>query len=131
MWCSRCANTTELWNAGAGVDPASITWPQVFSGPAVPGLSETDGRPITTVRGKNFSTNMYHYFEIVVQGGDGRSASGVRHDGIYLSLVSPDHIPVKRGGVIPRIEDEGKEAAWDFFVGQDCVPQEGAWNNNG
>jgi len=134
MWCSRCADTSALWEAGEGVDPAWITWPQIFGGTErdVPdGLTEKDGRPITKVNGQDFSSNMYHYFEIVVQGGDGQSARDVRRDGVYFSMVSPDHIPVKRGKVIPRNVDIGKMPAWDFFVGQDCVPQEGAWTNNG
>jgi hypothetical protein len=28
-------------------------------------------------------------------------------------------------------EDAAKKPAYDFYVGQNCVPQEGAWNNQG
>lgn len=136
MWCSRCENTTTLWEKGGIVDPAWITWKQIFTesklgADDVPtGLSKTDGTPITSVRDKNFVGNQYHYFEIVVQGGDGQSARDVRRDAVYFSLVSPEEIPVSQGAVTPQSKDD-KMPAWDFFVGQDCVPQEGAWTNNG
>lgn len=54
-----------------------------------------------------------------------------RRDALYLSLVSPDSIRVAMGDVVLVSEDAAKEPAYDFFVGQNCVPQEGAWNNQG
>jgi hypothetical protein len=133
MWCSRCENTTALWTAGKGTDPAWITWKQIFAAPDMQDrdIKPTNGEPITRVGRSNFDGNAYHYFEFLVRGGDGLSAKDVRRDGVFFSLVSPDHIPVKRGQVIPRSEDQSKIPAWDFFIGQNCVPREGAWTNNG
>ena len=90
-----------------------------------------DGQPITFVRGQKFENNQYHYFEFVVAGGDGLIADDVRRDAVYLSLVSPSSIRVSTGQVVVVSEDAAKKPAYDFYVGQNCVPQEGAWNNQG
>jgi hypothetical protein len=66
-----------------------------------------------------------------VKGGDGLIADDIRRDAVYLSLVSPASIRVATGQVVVVSEDAAKKPAYDFYVGQNCVPQEGAWNNQG
>lgn len=109
-----------------------VTFPQVFADAETPtDVSSTDGQPITFVRGQPFESNQYHYFEFTVSGGDGNRADDVRRDAVYLSLVSPSSIRVSKGEVVVVSEDAAKKPAYDFYVGQNCVPQEGAWNNQG
>jgi hypothetical protein len=90
-----------------------------------------DGQPITFVRGQKFENNQYHYFEFTVAGGDGLIADDVRRDAVYFSLVSPMSIRVSSGQVVIVSADAAKKPAYDFYIGQNCVPQEGAWNNQG
>ena len=131
VFCSRCENTTALWMDDKA-DPSWITFKQVFGDKETPGdISSKDGQPITYVRGQPFESNQYHYFEFTVSGGDGNRADDVRRDAVYLSLVSPSSIPVSKGAVVIASEDAAKKPAYDFYVGQNCVPQEGAWNNQG
>jgi len=113
-------------------DPSWITFPQIFAEGDTPGdLSSKDGQPITFVREQAFESNQYHYFEFTVSGGDGLIADDVRRDAVYLSLVSPSSIRVSKGAVVVVSGDAAKKPAYDFYVGQNCVPQEGAWNNQG
>ena len=131
VYCSRCENTTALW-LDNNADPSWVTFPQVFADAETPtDVSSTDGQPITFVRGQPFESNQYHYFEFTVSGGDGNRADDVRRDAVYLSLVSPSSIRVSKGEVVVVSEDAAKKPAYDFYVGQNCVPQEGAWNNQG
>ena len=130
-YCSRCENTTALW-LDQNADPSWITFPQIFAEGDTPGdLSSKDGQPITFVREQAFESNQYHYFEFTVSGGDGLIADDVRRDAVYLSLVSPSSIRVSKGAVVVVSGDAAKKPAYDFYVGQNCVPQEGAWNNQG
>jgi hypothetical protein len=131
-FCSRCENTTALW-LSADKDPSWIDFKEIFANrpKELSDVSPTDGRPITFVRGQPFSDNQYHYFEFKVEGGDGQVADDIRRDAVYLSLVSPDTIPVAKGQIIQVSENNAKKPAYDFYVGQNCVPQEGRWNNQG
>jgi len=130
-YCSRCENTTALWFDDEA-DPSWITFAQIFEKKGTPAdLSAKDGQPLTFVRGQAFESNQYHYFELTVSGGDGLIADDVRRDALYLSLVSPETIRVATGDVVVVSEDAAKKPAYDFYVGQNCVPQEGAWNNQG
>ena len=130
-YCSRCENTTALWMSGTA-DPSWITFSQVFQQENTPAdISSKDGQPVTFVNGQAFEANQYHYFEFMVKGGDGLIADDIRRDAVYLSLVSPESIRVSTGEVVVVSEDAAKKPAYDFYVGQNCVPQEGAWNNQG
>ena len=131
-FCSRCENTTALW-LSADKDPSWIDFKEIFANrpKELSDVSPTDGRPITFVRGQPFSDNQYHYFEFKVEGGDGQVADDIRRDAVYLSLVSPEEIPVAKGQIIQVSENNAKKPAYDFYVGQNCVPQEGRWNNQG
>jgi len=130
-YCSRCENTTSLLEDSTA-DPSWITFSQVFAQPNTPAdLSSMDGQPITFVNGQAYEANQYHYFEFMVKGGDGLIADDIRRDAVYLSLVSPASIRVATGQVVVVSEDAAKKPAYDFYVGQNCVPQEGAWNNQG
>ena len=132
MSWDRCENTTALW-FDKDADPSWITFDQIFGSANLPpeDLSSTKGEPITFVRGQAFEANQYHYFEFIVSGGDGLIADDVRRDALYLSLVSPASIRVSTGNVVVVSGDAAKKPAYDFYVGQNCVPQEGAWNNQG
>lgn len=128
-FCSRCENTTALFQDKTA-DPSWITFRQIFNDPNKPkDVAPTDGQPVNFVRNQAFGSNQYHYFEFKVQGGDNIVADDIRRDAVYLSLVSPDTIKVSRGEVVVVSEDSAKKPAYDFYVGQNCVPQEGAWNN--
>ena len=130
-YCSRCDNTTRLWFDTAA-DPSWITFSQLFAEPSAPkDMMPKDGQPITFVRGQKFENNQYHYFEFTVTGGDGLIADDVRRDAVYFSLVSPMSIRVSSGQVVIVSADAAKKPAYDFYIGQNCVPQEGAWNNQG
>jgi len=130
-YCSRCENTTALLEDSTA-DPSWITFSQVFAQANTPAdLSSMDGQPITFVNGQAYEANQYHYFEFMVKGGDGLIADDIRRDAVYLSLVSPASIRVSTGEVVVVSEDAAKKPAYDFYVGQNCVPQEGAWNNQG
>ena len=129
---NRCENTTALWFDRAA-DPSWITFSQIFNqSNTPPDLSSTDGHPITHVNGQAFKENQYHYFELTVSGGDRLLADDVRRqDALYLSLVSPESIRMAMGQVVLMGEDAAKKPAYDFYVGENCVPQEGTWNNQG
>lgn len=130
-YCSRCDNTTALWYNTA-VDPNWITFKQIFNSTGAPAdLFPKDGQPITKVNGQNFENNQYHYFEFVVGNGDREYSDDTRRDVVYFTLTSPDTIQVSNGRVVPNSADAAKNPAWDFFVGQNCIPQEGNWNNQG
>mmetsp|Transcript_46513 Transcript_46513/g.123462 ORF Transcript_46513/g.123462 Transcript_46513/m.123462 type:complete len:156 (-) Transcript_46513:1740-2207(-) len=38
---------------------------------------------------------------------------------------------VSKGQIVPSTENSAKKPAYDFYVGQDCIPTEGNWNNQG
>mmetsp|Transcript_49320 Transcript_49320/g.77047 ORF Transcript_49320/g.77047 Transcript_49320/m.77047 type:complete len:295 (+) Transcript_49320:496-1380(+) len=111
-------------------DPTWITFSQIFNDSARV-ISPSDGQPITEVDGATFPGNAYHYFEFIVQGGDGLSAEDVRRDSVFFSLLSPERLQVSRGQVVATSVDAAKRPAYDFYVGQNCIPREGSWNNQG
>ena len=79
-------------------------------------------------------------FHPLRQGGDDLQAADSRRDLVYYSLVSPDSmqvaiysswphrclIPVlaqvSKGQIVPSTENSAKLPAYDFYVGQDCIP---------
>lgn len=131
MWCSRChPNTTDLWY-NVTSNPSWITFDQIFNSPSAPtDVFPKDGQPITRVNGQNFANNQYHYFEFIVKNGDPPYAA-TRSDLVYFTLVSPSSIKIANGRVVPNSEYAARAPAYDFFVGRNCIPQEGNWNNQG
>lgn len=144
-YCSRCENTTSLWLSPGpkdpkdGIaDPSWITFPQLWDSPGPnsvrpPGLpaSFKQGNIVTSIGTQSFPQNMYHYFELLVKGGDNLQAADSRRDLVYYSLVSPDSMQVSKGQIVPSTQNSAKKPAYDFYVGQDCIPTEGNWNNQG
>jgi len=66
-----------------------------------------------------------------VGGGDKGYSDDTRRDAVYFTLVSPTSIKISNGQAIPNSEYAARKPAWDFFVGINCIPQEGNWNNQG
>eukprot|EP00291_Cryptomonas_curvata_P018422 CAMPEP_0172174940 /NCGR_PEP_ID=MMETSP1050-20130122/13944_1 /TAXON_ID=233186 /ORGANISM="Cryptomonas curvata, Strain CCAP979/52" /LENGTH=294 /DNA_ID=CAMNT_0012846973 /DNA_START=528 /DNA_END=1413 /DNA_ORIENTATION=+ len=97
------------------------------------GLSEPfkQGHIVTSIGSQTFPQNIYHYFELLVKGGDDLQAADSRRDLVYYSLVSPDSMQVSKGQIVPSTQNSAKKPAYDFYVGQDCIPTEGNWNNQG
>ena len=144
----RCQNISELWNSNSA-DPSWITFSQIFNATGAPtDIYPNNGAPIVSVRGQVFPGNQYHYFEFLVQNGDAFAGTDARRDNIFLTLVSPQSIPVAKGQVSTVSSvDSAKLPAYDFYVGQvsvsvgvsletdkavqGCIPQEGSWNNQG
>jgi len=131
-FCSLCQNISDLWYSDSA-DPSWITFSQIFNATGAPqDIYPNNGAPIVSVRGQVFPGNQYHYFEFLVQQGDAYAAKDARRDSIYLTLVSPQSIPVANGKVSTASSvDSAKLPAYDFYVGQGCIPQEGSWNNQG
>ncbi|EKX36293.1 hypothetical protein GUITHDRAFT_117521 [Guillardia theta CCMP2712] len=131
-YCSMCQNISELWNSNSA-DPSWITFSQIFNATGAPtDIYPNNGAPIVSVRGQVFPGNQYHYFEFLVQNGDAYAGTDARRDNIFLTLVSPQSIPVAKGQVSTVSSvDSAKLPAYDFYVGQGCIPQEGSWNNQG
>jgi hypothetical protein len=79
-----------------------------------------------------------------IQGGDDLQAADSRRDLVYYSLVSPDSMQVgvgradfiwkkvlteidvfaqvSKGQIVPSTQNSAKKPAYDFYVGQDCIP---------
>eukprot|EP00960_Hanusia_phi_P031898 749531-Hanusia_phi.AAC.2 len=118
-FCSLCQNISDLWYSDSA-DPSWITFSQIFNATGAPqDIYPNNGAPIVSVRGQVFPGNQYHYFEFLVQQGDAYAAKDARRDSIYLTLVSPQSIPVANGKVSTASSvDSAKLPAYDFYVGQ-------------
>mmetsp|Transcript_46514 Transcript_46514/g.123465 ORF Transcript_46514/g.123465 Transcript_46514/m.123465 type:complete len:304 (-) Transcript_46514:1740-2651(-) len=137
-FCSRCENTTSLWlsstqNPDSVSDPSWITFPQLWRTIAPSGVPESfkSGEIVTAIGSQSFLQNSYHYFELQVKGGNNLEAADNRRDLVYFTLISPASMQVSKGQIVPSTENSAKKPAYDFYVGQDCIPTEGNWNNQG